>query len=88
MYEKKQLQNKLNELKRAYFTWRDLQSHIGLGRDPHTGVTVDPSFFEGGNGYKFSPICFITPLPLLTSTRDVLILFNSNPWIYGTRIGK
>ena len=49
-YEKKQLQNKLNELKRAYFTWRDLQSHTGLGRDSHTGgVTVDPSFFEGGN---------------------------------------
>ena len=31
-YQKKQLQNKLNELKRAYFTWRDLQSHIGCGR--------------------------------------------------------
>ena len=50
-YDKKQLQNKLNEMKRAYFTWRDLQTHTGLGRDAHTGgVTVDPSFFEGGNG--------------------------------------
>jgi len=86
-YEKKQLQNKLNELKRAYFTWRDFQSHTDIGRDPHTGgVTVDPSFFEGGNGVLIPPICFITPL--LTSGRDVPILFNSNPWIHGTRAGK
>ena len=50
-YEKKQLQNKLNELKRAYFTRRNFQAHTGLRRDPHTGnITVDPMFFEGGNG--------------------------------------
>ena len=49
-YDKKQLQNKFNEMKRSYFLWRDLQTHTGLGRDPTTGgVTVDPSFFEGGN---------------------------------------
>jgi hypothetical protein len=50
-YDKKQLQNKFNDMKRAYFTWRDLETHTSLGHDPHTGgVTVDPSFFEGGNG--------------------------------------
>ena len=50
-YDKKQLHNKFNEIKWSYFLWRDLQTHTGLGRDPTTGgVTVDPSFFEGGNG--------------------------------------
>ena len=50
-YDKKQLQNKFNEMKRSYFLWHDLQTHTGLGQDPTTGgVTVDPSFFEGGNG--------------------------------------
>ena len=52
----------LNELKRAYFAWRDLQSHTGLGRDPHTGgITVDPSFFEGGNGGTNSTYLFYNP---------------------------
>jgi len=64
-YEKKQLQNKLNELKRAYFTWRDLQSHTSLGRDTHArNIIVDPSFFEGGNGVLIPPICFIPPTNL------------------------
>ena len=50
-YDKKQLQNKFNEMKRSYFLWHDLQTHTGLGQDPTTGgVTVDPLFFEGGNG--------------------------------------
>ena len=88
-YKKKQLQNKLNKLKRAYFTWCDLQSHTGLGRDPHTsGVTVDITFFEGGNEVLTSTYLFYNPLPLLTSVRDVPILFNYNPWIHGTRAGK
>ena len=63
-YEKKRLQNKLNELKRAYFTWRDFQSHTDIGRDPHTGgVIVDPSFFEGGNGVLTSTYLFYNPPP-------------------------
>ena len=50
-YDKKQPQNKFNELKRAFFNWCDLQTHTGLGRDPNTGgITADPLFFEGGNG--------------------------------------
>jgi len=50
-YDKKQLQNKFNEMKWAYFNWRDLQTHTGLGRELNIGgITVDPSFFEGGNG--------------------------------------
>jgi hypothetical protein len=50
-YDKKQLQSKFNEMKQAFFNWRDLQTHTSLGRDPNTGgVTVDPLFFEGGNG--------------------------------------
>jgi len=45
-YDKKQLQNKFNEMKQAFFNWRDLQTHTGLGCDPNIGgVTVDPSFF-------------------------------------------
>ena len=51
-YDKKQLQNKFNELKRAFFNWRDLQTHTGLGRDPSTGgITADPLFFRVATGY-------------------------------------
>jgi len=61
-YDKKQLQNKLNEVKRAYFTWRDLQSHTGLGHDPHIGgIIVDSSFFVGGNGVLTSTYLFYNP---------------------------
>ncbi|KAG2616513.1 hypothetical protein PVAP13_3NG216885 [Panicum virgatum] len=42
-YNKKQIQNKFNELKRLYFNWRDGRKHTGLGGDPETGeVAVDP----------------------------------------------
>ena len=62
-YEKKQLQNKLNDLKRSYFAWCDLQTHTGLGRDLTTGgVAVDPSFFEGGNGVLPSTYFLSNPL--------------------------
>ncbi|CAD6234673.1 unnamed protein product [Miscanthus lutarioriparius] len=50
-YNKKLLQNKYNELKRAYFNWRDGRIHTGLGRDPHTReVTADPSWYAAGTG--------------------------------------
>jgi len=62
-YDKKQLQNKLSDLKRSYFAWRDLQTHTGLGRDPITGgVAVDPSFFEDGNGVPPSTYFLSNPL--------------------------
>ena len=52
LYDKKQLQNKFNEMKQAFFNWRDLQTHTGLGCDPNIGgVTVDPSFFRVSMGY-------------------------------------
>jgi hypothetical protein len=60
-YDTKQLQNKYNEMKRAYFRWRKGQIHSGLGRDPTTGgVEVEPSIFEGGNGV-------LTPTKLLSN---------------------
>uniref|UniRef100_K3ZLD9 Myb/SANT-like domain-containing protein n=1 Tax=Setaria italica TaxID=4555 RepID=K3ZLD9_SETIT len=43
----KQLQNKLNALRRAFLSWRALQTQSGLGRDKQTGgVDADPSFWE------------------------------------------
>ena len=58
-YDKKQLQDKLNDLKRSYFAWRDLQTHTGLGRDPNTGgVIVDPSFLGCRRGTNFHLISF------------------------------
>ncbi|KAF8670871.1 hypothetical protein HU200_050136 [Digitaria exilis] len=50
-YQKKQLQNKFNDLKRAYFNWRDGCHHTRLGRDPDTGeVAADTvwSVLPGG----------------------------------------
>ena len=55
-YNKKQLQNKYNELKRAYYNWRDGQIHTGLGRDPHTGeVTADPGWYAAGTEVLTTP---------------------------------
>jgi uncharacterized protein YbdZ (MbtH family) len=55
-YNKKQLQNKYNELKRAYFNWRDGQIHTGLGRDPRTReVTADPAWYAAGTGVLTTP---------------------------------
>nr|TKW21620.1 hypothetical protein SEVIR_4G131500v2 [Setaria viridis] len=43
----KQLQNKLNALRRAFLSWKDLQSQSGLGRDKQIGgVAADPSFWD------------------------------------------
>ncbi|TVU00187.1 hypothetical protein EJB05_54402, partial [Eragrostis curvula] len=66
IYRKKQLQNKFNDLKRAYFNWRDGCSHTGLGRDPDTGeVAADPIWYaavhgehsQPGEKYKRPPCC-------------------------------
>ena len=62
-------------MKRSDFLWRDLQTHTGLGQDPTTGgITVDPPFFEGGNGVLTSTYLFYNPLPLLGMFSFYLIL--------------
>uniref|UniRef100_K3YYX3 Myb/SANT-like domain-containing protein n=1 Tax=Setaria italica TaxID=4555 RepID=K3YYX3_SETIT len=47
----KQLHNKLNALRRAFLSWKDLQSQSGLGRDKQTsGVAADASFWDDDEG--------------------------------------
>ncbi|KAJ1264799.1 hypothetical protein BS78_08G029200 [Paspalum vaginatum] len=49
--DNKQLQNKLGGLRRAYITWRDLQSRTGLGRDTQTGgIAADDSYWANEEG--------------------------------------
>ena len=44
-YDKKQCNNKLGFLKKAYLTWKDELSSTGLGRDPRTGdIAADPEY--------------------------------------------
>ncbi|KAF8666528.1 hypothetical protein HU200_053645 [Digitaria exilis] len=55
-YQKKQLQNKFNDLKRAYFNWRDGCCHTGLGRDPDTGeVAADTVWYAAVHGEQSQP---------------------------------
>ncbi|XP_072148404.1 uncharacterized protein [Setaria viridis] len=43
----KQLQNKLNNLRRQFFGWRALETSTGLGRDTQTGgVSADATYWE------------------------------------------
>ncbi|CAO2201908.1 unnamed protein product [Urochloa humidicola] len=67
-YDKRQLQNKWSDLKRAYFNWRDGLKQSGLGRDPYTGeVAYDPVWYAASHGvdssnpdgdkYKCPPCC-------------------------------
>ena len=37
IYKQSQLQTKLNNLKKKYREWKDLQKRTGLGRDKRTG---------------------------------------------------
>uniref|UniRef100_K4AJW4 Uncharacterized protein n=1 Tax=Setaria italica TaxID=4555 RepID=K4AJW4_SETIT len=47
----KQLQNKLNAMRRAFQSWKDLQVQSGLGRDKETGgVAADFSFWDDDEG--------------------------------------
>jgi hypothetical protein len=46
-YDKKQCNNKLGALKKAYLAWKDELSGTGLGRDPHTGdIAAEPEYWE------------------------------------------
>ena len=59
-YDKKQLENKWNELKRVYFNWRNGQTHTRLGHDPQTGeVTADPGLFAADTGVLTTPFSLI-----------------------------
>ena len=40
IYKQSQLQTKLNNLKKKYREWKDLQKRTGLGRDKRTGGTA------------------------------------------------
>ncbi|XP_004973695.1 uncharacterized protein LOC101777908 [Setaria italica] len=47
----KQLQNKLNAMRRAFQSWKDMQAQSGLGRDKETGsVAADSSFWDDNEG--------------------------------------
>uniref|UniRef100_K4AKV9 Myb/SANT-like domain-containing protein n=1 Tax=Setaria italica TaxID=4555 RepID=K4AKV9_SETIT len=69
----KQLQNKLNALRRAFQSWKDLQSQSGLGRDKQTcGVAADSSFWDDDEGeisagaaQPSSQPSFVKPPPFL-----------------------
>nr|TKW06281.1 hypothetical protein SEVIR_7G232650v2 [Setaria viridis] len=55
----KQLQNKLNALRRAFQSWKDLQSQSSLGCDKQTGgVAADSSFWDDDEGYWCCPAEF------------------------------
>ncbi|XP_066384532.1 uncharacterized protein [Miscanthus floridulus] len=46
-YDKKQCNNKLGSLKKAYLTWKDELTATGLGRDPRTGdIEAEPEYWE------------------------------------------
>uniref|UniRef100_K3Y0X4 Myb/SANT-like domain-containing protein n=1 Tax=Setaria italica TaxID=4555 RepID=K3Y0X4_SETIT len=69
----KQLQNKINALRRAFLSWKDLQSQSGLGRDKQTGgVATDAIFWDddeaetsaGAAQPSFQP-SFVKPPPFL-----------------------
>ncbi|XP_034586677.1 uncharacterized protein [Setaria viridis] len=76
----KQLQNKLNALRRAFLSWRDSQIQSGLGRDKQTGgVAADPSFWDdeeaetsAGAAQSSSQPSSIKPLPFLDELYELL----------------
>ena len=44
-YDKKQCNNKLGSLKKAYLTWKDELTATELGRDPRTGdIEAKPEY--------------------------------------------
>ena len=46
-YDKKQCNNKLGSLKKAYLTWKDELTATGLWRDPRTSnIDADPEYWE------------------------------------------
>ena len=46
-FDKKQCNNKLGYLKKAYLTWKEGLTTTGLGRDPHTGaIAADSEYWE------------------------------------------
>ncbi|XP_066346739.1 uncharacterized protein [Miscanthus floridulus] len=46
-FDKKQCNNKLGYLKKAYLTWKEGLTTTGLGRDPHTGaIAADTEYWE------------------------------------------
>ena len=46
-FDKKQCNNKLGYLKKAYLTWKEGLTATGLGRDPHTGaIAADSEYWE------------------------------------------
>uniref|UniRef100_K3YN36 Myb/SANT-like domain-containing protein n=1 Tax=Setaria italica TaxID=4555 RepID=K3YN36_SETIT len=85
----KQLQNKLNNLRRAFLTWLALQNKSGLGRDTQTGgVSADATYWEqdqedttGGGAQARSQSSSVKPPPFLD---ELFELFGHEPQDRGT----
>ena len=60
-YDKKQCNNKLGSLKKAYLTWKDELTATGLWRDPRTGnIDADPEYWETQAGSQpMTSICYL-----------------------------
>ena len=60
-YDKKQCNNKLESLKKAYLTWKDELTATGLGRDPRTGdIEAKPEYWETQAGSQpMTSICYL-----------------------------
>jgi len=60
-YDKKQCNNKLESLKKAYLTWKDELTATGLGRDPRTGdIEAKPKYWKTQAGSQpMTSICYL-----------------------------
>ena len=60
-FDKKQCNNKLGYLKKAYLTWKDGLTATGLGRDPRTGdIEAEPEYWETQAGSQpVTSVCYL-----------------------------
>nr|XP_034594716.1 uncharacterized protein LOC117856466 [Setaria viridis] len=85
----KQLQNKLNALRRTFLSWTALQNQSGLGHDTQTGgVAADPTYWEddeadtsGGAVPPRSQPSSVKPPPFL---EELYELYGHDPQDRGT----
>uniref|UniRef100_K3ZF50 Myb/SANT-like domain-containing protein n=1 Tax=Setaria italica TaxID=4555 RepID=K3ZF50_SETIT len=77
----KQLQNKLNNLRRGFLSWLALQNKSGLERDTQTGgVSADATYWEEDEEARSQP-SFVKPPPFLD---ELFELFGHEPQDRGT----